>query len=117
MKSLALSIIIILLSALPVIAQDYTNTTEVNMIFSMSDDLSGMSSMQCSMDAGVSWEDTEVYTSETVLQLLPVEGQHIIKCRFSDMAGNWSEDKTQIVILDMVGPHGTIKCRCKKGKP
>ncbi|MHB1355219.1 MAG: kelch repeat-containing protein [Anaerolineae bacterium] len=85
----------------------YITQTIVSLTIAANDATSGVSKMCFSLD-GMSWSAWFTYTTRAEWWLTPENGTKTVYMRFQDMAGNISGIFTDTIILDTVGPTGTV---------
>jgi hypothetical protein len=84
----------------------YTTSTTVAVAVPASDARSGVSQMALSND-GTTWT-TKRYAASTIWQLPTGDGTKTVWAKWRDGAGNWGTTKTDTIVLDTVGPTGSI---------
>lgn len=77
----------------------HTNSVEVTLTLSATDNLSGVDKMKFSND-GSNWSDPEDYATSKTWTLTGGDGTKTIYVRFKDIAGNWSGPVNDVIILD-----------------
>lgn len=84
----------------------YSNANTVTLSISASDNAggSGLSQMQFSNDNAI-WSTPESYATTKNWELASGDGQKTIYVKFKDLAGNWSQNYSDAIILDTTPPN------------
>ena len=83
--------------------QVYTNNRVVNITLKASDTASGVSTMQFRNESG-SWSQEEAYSTSKSWTLSTGDGVRTVGARFKDVAGNWSPEVKDTIVLDTTAP-------------
>lgn len=87
----------------------YTNSTSVTLTLSATDPESGMgigAQMKFSND-GMSWSNPEDYATNKVWTLSSGDDSKTVYVKYKDVAGNWSDVYSDMIILDTIPPQIT----------
>jgi uncharacterized protein YceK len=85
----------------------YTNSANVSLALTCSDNVSGCSQMRFSND-GTWYSTPEPYAASKAWTLTLGQGTMTVYAKFKDGAGNWSTAYTDTIVLDTTPPTGTI---------
>ncbi|MFB9329925.1 S-layer homology domain-containing protein [Paenibacillus aurantiacus] len=87
---------------------DQTNTAEVRLTLASNDPggaaASGVTQMQFSTDGGTTWSAQEPVAASKSITLPAGDGEKTVHVRFTDKAGNVSDDVSDAITLDTTGP-------------
>ena len=82
---------------------EYTNSQDVNLTLSATDNLSGVEEMKFSND-GTNWSTAEGYSTSKTWSLTTGDGTKTVYVKYKDGAGNWSNPISDTIILDTTDP-------------
>ena len=85
----------------------YTNSVDVTLNLTCSDNVSGCLKMQFSND-DIAYSSPETYSTTKAWTLLSGDGTKVVYVKFMDGVGNWSSAFNDTIILDKILPTGWI---------